>query len=1110
MGDIAEDIGGETRQRLEHLMSWIVSEELYWSDQGTDSGIPAKIASANMDGTSVKTLFTGNLEHLECVTLDIGEQKLYWAVTGRGVIERGNVDGTGRMILIHELSHPWGIAVYGSFLYYSDEQYEAIERVDKATGANKIVLRNNVPNLRGLRVYHRRNVAESSNGCSNNMNACQQICLPLPGGLFSCACATGFKLNLDNRTRGDKSFLASVGECHSLKIDTESRKAEEKEEVNEGVQEMVRKDRSAPSGRRRNALHVDVDMSSGFIYWCDFSSSVTSDNAIRRIKPDGSSLMNIVTQGIGENGVRGIAVDWVAGNIYFTNAFVSETLIEVLRINTTYRRVLLKATVDMPRHIVVDPKNRYLFWADYGQRPKIERSSLDCTNRTVLVSEGIVTPRGLAVDRSNGYVYWVDDSLDIIARIHISGGNSEVIRYGSRYPTPYGITVFRNSIIWVDRNLKKVFQASKEPENTDPPTVIRDNINWLRDVTVFDKEVQPRSPAEVNNNPCLENNGGCSHLCFALPGLNNPKCDCAFGTLQSDGKSCAISTENFLIFALSDSLRSLHLDPENHSPPFQTMNVERTVMSLDYDSVSDRIYFTQNLVSGRGQISYVSLSSGIHTPTVIASGIGTADGIAFDWITRRIYYSDYLNQTINSMAEDGSNRTVIARVSKPRAIDYEVSCELIVDFFHMTRYLYWADWDMYAKIERATLGGNFRVPIVNSSLVMPSGLTLDYEEDLLYWVDPSLQRIERSTLTGMDREVIVNAPVHAFGLTLYGQHIYWTDLYTQRIYRANKYDGSGQIAMTTNLLFQPRGINTVVKNQKQQCNNPCEQFNGGCSHICAPGPDGAECQCPHEGNWYLANNKKHCIVDNGQRCGASSFTCSNGRCISEEWKCDTEDDCGDGSDEMESVCALHTCSLTAFTCTNGRCVPYSYRCDYYNDCGDGSDEEGCLFRDCNATTEFMCNNRRCIPREFVCNGVDNCHDNNTSDEKNCRISVVDPAFLTALKMLPCQWFEFYSRSVSMDTVHTTQTCSSSEFQCTSGRCIPQHWYCDEESDCSDASDEPASCDEWNSLGGRQVRTCLSDEFKCDDGRCIPSEWICDGDNDCGDMSDEDERHECGK
>ena len=63
----------------------------------------------------------------------------------------------------------------------------------------------------------------------------------------------------------------------------------------------------------RNALHVDVDVSSGFIYWCDFSISEKSYNAIRRIKPDGSGFTNIVTHGIGENGVRGVAVDWVAG-----------------------------------------------------------------------------------------------------------------------------------------------------------------------------------------------------------------------------------------------------------------------------------------------------------------------------------------------------------------------------------------------------------------------------------------------------------------------------------------------------------------------------------------------------------------------------------------------------------------------------------------------------------------------------------------------------------------------------------------------------------------------------------------------------------------------------
>lgn len=56
----------------------------------------------------------------------------------------------------------------------------------------------------------------------------------------------------------------------------------------------------------------------------------------------------------------------------------------------------------------------------------------------------------------------------------------------------------------------------------------------------------------------------------------------------------------------------------------------------------------------------------------------------------------------------------------------------------MTRYMYWTDWGTNAKIERATLGGNFRTDIVNTSLVWPNGLTLDYEEQRLYWADASL------------------------------------------------------------------------------------------------------------------------------------------------------------------------------------------------------------------------------------------------------------------------------------------------------------------------------------------------------------------------------------
>lgn len=69
----------------------------------------------------------------------------------------------------------------------------------------------------------------------------------------------------------------------------------------------------------------------------------------------------------------------------------------------------------------------------------------------------------------------------------------------------------------------------------------------------------------------------------------------------------------------------------------------------------------------------------------------------------------------------------------------------------LVRYMYWTDWGETPRIERAGMDGSTRKIIVDSEIYWPNGLTIDLEEQKLYWADAKLSFIHRANLDGSFR-----------------------------------------------------------------------------------------------------------------------------------------------------------------------------------------------------------------------------------------------------------------------------------------------------------------------------------------------------------------------
>lgn len=285
-----------------------------------------------------------------------------------------------------------------------------------------------------------------------------------------------------------------------------------------------------------------------------------------------------------KNKAEGLAIDWYAENIYWTNS--DSNRIEVITINGKCRKVLFWTDLDQPRGIGLIPHRRVFVWTDWGETPKIERASMDgnATSRVTLVTENIFWPNGLTVDLETETIYWVDGKLHVLQAIQWDGTDRRTVV--SSLPYPYSVTLLQPGVIfWTDWKLHSI-QALLRGEvkqlvyNTNSPIAVK----------VYDARLQPT----IGENPCGVGNGNCSHLCLlSATAERGFVCGCPTGVrLVEGGQQCAERPQDMLFLLQRSQISKVSLDTVDYTSFPMPLGKIKYAIAIDYDPVEDMIYWS--------------------------------------------------------------------------------------------------------------------------------------------------------------------------------------------------------------------------------------------------------------------------------------------------------------------------------------------------------------------------------------------------------------------------------------------------------------------------------------------------------------------------------------
>ncbi|KAJ8406858.1 hypothetical protein AAFF_G00297740 [Aldrovandia affinis] len=379
-------------------------------------------------------------------------------------------------------------------------------------------------------------------------DTCSQICLNLEGS-YKCECGEGYQL--DPRTKACKLIDEGVPYLFFTN----------RHEVRRMTLDRREYTRFIP--RLKNVVALDLEVPTRKVYWSDLSQKmIYSTHMDSAGNP--SHYSTVIDTGIGAP--EGIAIDWIHGNIYWTDSIFGT--ISVARSNGTHRKTLIKEGLAKPRAIVVDPENNFMYWTDWGTPAKIEKGGLNGADRSPLVTDNIVWPNGITLDMTSQRLYWVDSKMHTLSSINVQGGARHTLIFDEhKLAHPLSLTVFEDTVFWTDIGNNAILSANRLT-GSDISALV-ENLASPEDIVLYHNHKQP-----AGKNWCAESqipNGGCEFLCLPAPQVNrhSPKYTCACPdhlTLGPDMRKCVSAVETPEPPAKPDALATTPKAPAKTTP----------------------------------------------------------------------------------------------------------------------------------------------------------------------------------------------------------------------------------------------------------------------------------------------------------------------------------------------------------------------------------------------------------------------------------------------------------------------------------------------------------------------------------------------------------------